>query len=509
MVTCSPPRPLNTPGRRLARSLRLLVAPDRLPLTIILLGGLLRVAQYLFNRSLWIDEAAVALIIRERSIPQLFDPLDYNQAAPVGFLVLVKLAALAFGYNEYALRLTPLVCGLAALPLFYLTARRFIRPPAVPIALGLFALAESLVYYSSELKQYSGDVTAALALYLWAFLPLTRPVTPLKALVAGLTGAIIIWFSHPAAFILAGIGTVLVVRNLYGRAWKTLGWLVLTGGLWGVSFLIFYLVSVQAATANQGLLDFHNVFFMPLPPFTPANLTWLVTNFFFIFENPGSLGMAGPGILGCLVGGVYYYKGNNLLFWALILPFGYILLASGLHKYSFGGRLVLFLLPALFFLIAEGIVVLREATRNSFPAAGLILVVLLFSQPAAGALGAVGVPRTKEEIRPVLSYYQANRQPGDQLYVYYGADTAFRYYKAELGLPPDCCIMGIDSRDDWNKYPADLDKLRGKPRVWVMISHIWEDENIFFKYYLDSIGKKLDNPETTGSIIYLYDLSNK
>lgn len=85
MLTQSPPRRPNSPGQPLVQSLRRLVAPDRLPMTIIILGILFRLVQYLFNRSLWVDEAAVALI---RTISQLFEPLNYDQAAPNGFLVL-------------------------------------------------------------------------------------------------------------------------------------------------------------------------------------------------------------------------------------------------------------------------------------------------------------------------------------------------------------------------------------------------------------------------------------
>ncbi len=509
MLTQSPPKRLNRPGRRLIQSLRLLVAPDRLPTTIIILGSLFRLAQYLFNRSLWIDEASLALIIRERSISQLFEPLNYDQAAPIGFLVLVKLAALTFGYNEYTLRLIPLLCGLASLPLFFLTARRFVRPGAVPVALGLFAVADSLIYYSSELKQYGGDVTVALLLYLTVFFPLTKPLTPVKGLVIGLTGAVLIWFSHPALFILAGIGTVLLVKSLVIRTWKTLGWLFLPFTLWAISFVIFYFVSLQAATANPGLLQFHEVFFMPLPPLTPANLTWLATNFFFTFEYPASLGLAGLGAFCFLVGGICYFKSNSFYLWALMLPVLYTLLASGIHKYSFDGRLLLFLLPALYLIIAEGVAWIREVTRQPAPVIGLVLVVLLFCLPVAGTLQAVGVPRTKEEIRPVLTYYQTNYLLGDLLYVYYGGGTAFRYYREELGLAKDCCVEGIFSREDWGQYARDLDKLRGRSRVWVVISHVINNEETFFKYYLDSIGRKLDTVETPGSIIYLYDLSTK
>lgn len=74
------------------------------------LGILLRLAQYLYNRSLWIDEAALALNIRDRSFSELFYPLDYAQAAPIGFLIVEKLFYQTLGHSEYVLRLFPFLC---------------------------------------------------------------------------------------------------------------------------------------------------------------------------------------------------------------------------------------------------------------------------------------------------------------------------------------------------------------------------------------------------------------
>jgi hypothetical protein len=513
MLTKSPPQTPRrfSPGRTLWQSFNLLAGPDRLPLTIILFGILFRVAQYLFNRSLWIDEASIALIIQERNFGQLFEPLNYNQAAPVGFLLLVKGATTLFGNNELALRLTPLLCGVAAVPLFYLVARRLVRPGAVPIALALFAVADSLIYYSSELKQYAGDAMVALLLYLTAYIPLAKNTsfTLLKLLGAGAGGAILLWFSHPAIFSLAGIGAVLFLKNAVARNWRGIAWLIIPGIFWLVSFAVFYVVSLQAVTSNQGLLDFHEVFFMPMPPLTPANLTWLATNFFFIFENPGSIGLAGLGVVCFIIGGFAYYKKQTSHFWALLLPILFALVASGFHKYSFDGRLLLFLLPALYLLIGEGAAEVREVTHKIAPVIGLTLLILLLALPVASALLALGAPRTKEEIRPVLAYYQAHRQPNDLLYVYYGAGTAFQYYQEALGLGQDCCVLGVGSRGDWSQYGRDLDKLKGKPRVWVVLSHLVNNEETFFKYYLDENGKELDELQTPGSMIYLYDLRGK
>ena len=43
-------------------------------------------------------------------------------------------------------------------------ARRYLLPRAVPIAVGLFAFDDWVLYYAAEIKQYSSDTTLTLAL---------------------------------------------------------------------------------------------------------------------------------------------------------------------------------------------------------------------------------------------------------------------------------------------------------------------------------------------------------
>src|SRR5690606_12042987 len=65
--------------------------PWFLSMLVVVLGIVLRLRQYFANRSLWVDEASLALNIINRSFGGLTQPLDYNQGAPVGFLFIEKL----------------------------------------------------------------------------------------------------------------------------------------------------------------------------------------------------------------------------------------------------------------------------------------------------------------------------------------------------------------------------------------------------------------------------------
>src|SRR6476661_1232083 len=122
-------------------------------LLLILLGGLLRVRQYLTGRSLWSDEAMLALNIVNRNFSGLFKPLDYDQGSPIGFLLVEKIFSLPFGRSEYALRFFPLIVGIASIWLFYLLLKRTTKGAGLLAALALFIVNPRLVYYSSEVKQ--------------------------------------------------------------------------------------------------------------------------------------------------------------------------------------------------------------------------------------------------------------------------------------------------------------------------------------------------------------------
>jgi hypothetical protein len=183
------------------------LAPVVLVAACLLAGAGLRTFCYARNHSLWIDEAMLALNVVHRTPVELLEPLDLNQGAPVGYLLLSKAVVKAFGPGEYALRLVSLAAALAGMVIFTPLAYRALPLGAARIAVCLFALSPFIAGYAAEFKQYELDATVAAAL-IAVGLPVWRGTAGRGRLIAfALAGAVAVWFSHPAAFVLGGVGS--------------------------------------------------------------------------------------------------------------------------------------------------------------------------------------------------------------------------------------------------------------------------------------------------------------
>jgi hypothetical protein len=474
---------------------------------VIGIGVAVRCWHYLSNRSLWVDEAMLTLNITEKTFVQLLHPLDRGQAAPVGFLLVEKLAVLMLGNSEFSLRLFPLLCGVASVFLFYALGRRCLTPAATLVGLVLFVFARPLIYYSSEVKQYAGDVTVALLLYLIALPFLTwQRLTVWYAAFFGVVGVLGLVFSHPAVFVLAGIGTALAVSYLAARDWRRLGLLSVAGALWGLSFLVAYIVVLRPLSNDEFFLHAWQGSFLPLLPRSVSDLMRWIEVFYSLFS--GAMGLPVPlAAIAFWVGGYVLFMEKKPLFFLLLSPLFFALLASGLQKYPFSGRLILFLAPAFFLIIAVGVAHIWEVTRQRGAMIGVTFAVVFFAFTARQGLQ----PYWHEEIKPLLSYFATHRQAGDVLYVYYGAADALQYYQDRYGLADGDYVVGVPARYDWNRYRDDLMQLRGHKRVWVLFSHVHRssgvDEEELLLYFLDSLGVRLDGQKAAGASIYLYDLA--
>jgi Dolichyl-phosphate-mannose-protein mannosyltransferase len=482
-----------------------------LPWLIMGLGVGLRCAHYWADRSLWLDEAYLALNIVHRSFLQLLQPLLDEQVAPIGFLMVEKLAVLLWGNHESALRLFPLVASLGAVPLFYVVARRCLSSTAILVSLLLFSLSSPMIYYAAEVKPYASDVTIALLLLFLAI----RALEPGKAsmwrmTLLGLTGVVAIWFSHPAIFVLAGLGVSLTVLAMRRKTWTDIPLLIAVGSLWVLNFLVLYVLWLRQVDTGL-LLDYWQNSFMPFPPRSLAHVRWFSEMFFRVFEDPVGFGFPAIAAMIFILGGVVLCSERKDIALMLGSPVVFVLLGSGLKTYPFRGRLLLFLVPAIFLVMAAGIrAFLEQHERFSFVLKLFVVGLLVLTPLQTAANHLFNKPYLREEIKPVLSYMQAHHQEHDLFYIYYSAMPAFQYYQDRYGFRETKYIEGIRSRDDWRRYLDDLDQLRGHRRVWVLLSHVYHshdiDERTLILSHLDWIGHQLASVKAYGAEAYLYDL---
>lgn len=495
----------------------------------ILLGIALRLRRYLANRSLWLDEASLALNIVNRTYSELTRPLDYDQGAPLGFLYAVKLTTQIFGNHDYVLRIVPLLSGILALYLMYRLASEYFGMYGLP-ALAMFSLSGSMVAYSAELKQYSSDVLFALLLTYFALHCVGEQKDWGNIFKLGITGAVAVWMSHPAIFELAVIGILLVVEKFYRRSFKIIYWLTGVGIAWSLSFLATYLISLRQLIGNDNLQDYWQSSFAPMPPWENwiwyrnvlvALLPQVNPSFFpYVLQSYQPDHLINVCLLLILCGGVYllwrHWEAALLITSPILLMF----LASSLRLYPISERFLYFWFPALLFLLAEGMRLVYSLLANfnkkvALTGYGLLVLTLIWSSLPQSYKDAVNPPMG-EDIKPVLAYLSDHIEPGDILYIHNGSINPYLYYESEYELDAGEVFIAYKSYN-FKRFIIDVENFRGSDRIWFVFSHVTscdcdgelglEERVQAHIRILDGNGIQLDHFEASRAYAYLYDLN--
>jgi len=454
------------------------------------LGVCARLVRYFDARSLWGDEAQLALNLMNRDAAALLGSLDMGQSAPYGFLLLERAVIESFGAGELALRALPLLASLGAFPLFAYVARRVLVPRDALIALFLFATSEPLIFYASELKQYAFDVAVVLGLFGLA-LRAASEVGAERGTLAGLAiaGATSVWFSHPAAFALGAIGALLFA-NAWQREQLSGSMLVQWGGLaalWIGSFALSFGMQGNAALADPYLQRFWADAFAPFPPLNAADLFWYPRTLLGFFADPLGMPPAGLALLAACAGALRFARTRPL--W-LVLLLGAPLLAllasmAGLFPlrtwpgvdirdrlFPFVGRLWLFAVPLALLLVAAGVGWLRD--RGDELGEWLALAALLLVSGLSLRQAAVNAfdPPKIQEFRPVAVQMAEEMESGDHLWIQRGSEPVFEYYARQLGLQVSARNVAALEPEQRLAFERDVAALTPADRVWlVSLSH--------------------------------------
>jgi len=515
--------PLHLPNRLLpAREPVVITAPTeptppgrltsgRVVVALVLLGIALRVIPMTQGRDLWIDEAMLGLNLVERSPRQLLEPLDWDQGAPVGFLLAVKATMTAFGSSESAMRLLPFAGSVLGLIGFAWLARRMLAPAAATLALTLFVIAPHLISYAAECKQYATDAALTIGMFAAGIGLLYGEGGKRRWAVLATVGALAVWFSHPVAFVLGGVGGALFLDAAVRKDRARLVACLATIGCWLTSFGVCYLLFLRQLENNQFLLDYWAGHFLPLPPKELGDVAWLLDHFFGPIGYPGGLGgteirAGGIAAVLFLVGLAGFRRERWPVAVALVVPALLALFASGLHKYPFAGRLLLFYVPLMLISVARGAWSVCAALRPTQPFAAAVLLGVLLAAPALEVYQQMRRPLRHEQLTDVLADLRPRVRPGDQVYVYYGAIPAWTFYTRDNPMP-GVATLGDRHRELVTGFRDELRKLSGHPRVWLVFSHRHEGEEPLIRAYADGLGECREEIRHEGATAYRYDFS--
>ena len=314
-------------------------------LLLVLSGIAVRIAVWLQNRSLFLDEANLARNFCERGLWDCFRPLDHEQYAPPLFCFFQKCSTLLLGQHEYALRLFPLLCAIASVPLFLFVAKRLISNSwALAAVLWIFCFSELFLRYATEGKQYGCDLVVTLGLVALAMQHAERPFRPIAAAVVGATA---VWLSMPSVFVLLGAGLFFLKKNYAAGGLRAALPVLLSGLFWLGNFALYYALLLRPTLETAPLVQYHTPWFFPLLPANAAE--WkqaadlLLT---FPYYTAGYTVVAKlAGAAGILTGLWLLLRHRSDTALLLAMPLLACIVASGFGHYSLLPRMLVWAFP--------------------------------------------------------------------------------------------------------------------------------------------------------------------
>lgn len=483
--------------------------------SLLAIGISLRLMHFMGGRSLWIDEAMLAINIVERSYQDLLKPLDYHQMAPAGWLLIQRFLHEIWSQVEYSQRFVSLIASIGSVAIFAGMAHRHLDRTGAICAVGLFALSAIQIRYAAEIKPYAVDVFFSTAL-MWFGLHLisekSRPTVGfwILLLITGLSGVML---SMASVFVLAAVGGLAFLSRVLERDYATAGGLVAVNILCAVLFLFLYITTyAQPSDVVDAMVNNHWVpRFAPLPT-SPADVNWYFKSLHDLFVY--FFGLPSISVVGVVLIASLYFIWKRQLYWTAAIVLGPVvitLLASAAHMYPFYARFLLFAMPQFIFLIGLTVSALADATPRPY-----FISALLFLMLVGGSLRDLekefiefNPPFDHENTQSVFQTLSARYQSEDVVYLYYGSLPAARFYQSEYGLDKMKVVEGRTPRDNWTCMLGDMMEIGAVGRVWMVVSHRFEDEGVdelkLLRYFAGSRGVEKEFMQFGDAYLLLYD----
>jgi 4-amino-4-deoxy-L-arabinose transferase-like glycosyltransferase len=484
-------------------------AIDWLLMLVILTGITATSISFIHNRSLWLDEASIALNIISRTLQGLFAPLDFYQMAPVGFMLLEKCSAILFGDHDWALRIVPFLSYLFSVPLFFLLAKHLLKSVTFALlASAIFANNPIYIYYASEVKQYATETLVSI-LMVYLVVSADSQYSVKRMITLALSGSIALWLSYSAVIILFSLGLFMIYnlrRNPENRLLQTAIPLI----TWVISFVIYYLIFIQphSSRPDQVIMWARLNSFLPANPFSPEFTAFLSEKANWMFSRFPTFNHYWIAVLmvSCL-GIIGLIKDKYILFIIFFSLFVHLVL-SALKIYPFHHRLTLYLTPLILILFLAGVKLIFMKTDTIAPYLSVILLALFSLTLSWKAIRYVPVERS--EIKQGMACLNQIVCNDDVILVNSFTGRSFRFYHKNY---PAIASNQNTVYANWNLYTwnqEDSLKIVSAGKLWFLnfsqriekIETLTEEEFILKK--LDHWGLIIKKKyEFTGGKLYL------
>lgn len=466
----------------------------------------LRTIHYAGTSSMWYDELTCALNVTEKSYYQLLtQPLDFNQVASIGFLLITKFFISIFGEHDFAFRLWPWLCTVASVYFFYQIARVFLKDTALLAAFILFAFSASGWFYAGQAKQYAGDIASSLFL-IWATLQFySHKINLSKTLLLSVGGFVFISASMPAVALAGILLCFLLTQFLFKTNQNSFRSFFILGFIWAIAcaWVTWHAKFILDTGSVDAMSAYWSRGFIPLTGLSDA-LPWLIKKirdelgyfvYFFLSELWPVMTLYATILFALAIAGIIKLfaisKAKTFIF---LSPFFLAIVLSLFRILPYDTRVALYASWPLLIAAAYGAEWISNISfRKIHPAIAKAFILLIaLPMPVIYLIEPNERPPFHcQPAQPVLKELKKRLQPGDIVYVYYKARHAMKMYGHKEG------ITNYKLSGNYEKPPQyfqQLDFLKGNKRVWFFFTH-WTPKHKYpdsiHHYLANEIGKEV------------------
>jgi hypothetical protein len=380
---------------------------------------------------LWLDEETIALNLRDRTFGQLGGPLWLGQSAPFGWLALERATILALGTSEAALRLPPVLFGVATVAGAAWLGRRWLEPSAAVTLVILCSASQWLSHFPLEVKHYTADACWALllpALAVWATEAADERSRLRRAAIWWAAAAAGQWFANGAVLVTPACALFLVLVSWMNRGWRAAATTALLGVIWIASIGVHYEVAAQYTVHSNYLHEYWAAQMVPPSSGIVGGARWVIARLGPLSANPIGTGLPLIFWVSAASGFVFASRRRLGIVFATV-PLSAIAAAS-LRLIPLYERFVLWAVPALYvgvvLVFDRAIQLGREAGRRrdwtrvalatSVVVAELFVSVDLYTRGLDNlALSRTDSSKHGFDDRTAVQWLIQHREPGDDL----------------------------------------------------------------------------------------------